>query len=348
MNYYTYKLVFKNDPRYYYYGVRRSLLPPEEDPYLGSGRGIQELKVLYGKDCFTKTIVEKFNNRQDSLLGEERLVGDLWKTDPFCLNRMPGGAFRGEFDAAGLVTYHKGSKIRHIRETAIPEFEKQGWVKGLPESRAEELRRYIVVTDGVDERRIFPEDLQEWKERGWKRGRSERNLKSIQGRISIHSGSLNRGVQKEFLQEYLAKGWQQGHSEEHTARITAWNRGSVYIFKEDKTTKVRKEDLPKYLAEGWQRGNLGTRKPKTESQKARSRETQKGRVWINNGTTCKKIWPQDRENYPNWVDGRLSGQAPTTRDRVRMYNPTTGERIAAEQQQVSQLQERGFVRGRGW
>jgi len=306
MNYYTYKLTLKRDPRYYYYGVHRTERLPEEDRYFGSGRGIQELKQLYGSDCFEKEILSIQNSRKESLIEEEKLVGNLWKTDPFCLNRMPGGAFKSKFDTTGLITYHKGNKVRYIRPESTRHFEEQGWIKGIPESRAETIRRYITVSKGGTEKRILPEDLGKWEQESWVKGRADKYIQELKSRIPVTDGVHSKSIHSGSLQHYLNQGWKIGHSGEHTKRSAEWNKGTVYVFRNGVSTKVKKENLQKYLNDGWQKGNLATRKPRSQELRELSRKAQKGRIWIKKGTECKKIWPSELKNYPDWERGRLS------------------------------------------
>lgn len=346
MRYYTYRLTLKPDPRYYYFGVHRTEKEPEFDGYFGSGNAVRELKNLYGKDCFEKQVLSEFSSRQESLLEEERLVGDLWKKDPFCLNRMPGGAFRQTFDSTGLITYHRGSTIKHIHPCAVERFESAGWKRGLPPARAEQIRRYILVHKGDVERRIDPDDLETFRAEGWSRGRSPKTLELIRSKVHITDGNTDRYVPLKHVQTFLDKGWKKGHTATHTQKSVTWNKGSVYVFRGKEQTKVRPEDLERYLAEGWQRGNLNTRRPKSEADKERSRETQRGRIWVNDGKRCEKVWPEVFEvlQKQGWVKGRLKGQVPNTQGYFWVHNEKECRTVPRED--LEKYLEQGWQRGK--
>lgn len=350
MKYYTYRLVLQQDPRYYYYGVHKTLGDPSTDSYFGSGRGVQEFKVLYGKNCFSKEILGIFSTRKESLLEEKRLVGDLWKTDPFCLNRMPGGAFDGEFDSTGLITYHSGSKVRHIKPEAVEAFENAGWTKGIPEYRIKQLKEYVTVHRDTEERRIPREDLCTWEQEGWSKGRPENIVEELKSRVHVTNGSITKIIKPQNLQEYIDRGWTIGHAPEHTKRSTAWNKGSIWIQKEGLQTKVRREDLEKYIKEGWSRGF--SRKPKSEEERERCRETQIGRIWVSSITGTKKIYPEELDNYikQGWIRGRtvFKPQKGTTTGRVKIWYPATGERKTVGSEKLKTFLDTGWKQGRGW
>lgn len=92
---YTYKLIFKYDERYYYYGVHSTNKDPEKDGYYGSGTNVKEYKKIYGNDCFKKIILEFYETKKESLLAEDALVPVDLLNDEFCLNKIQGG---GSFD----------------------------------------------------------------------------------------------------------------------------------------------------------------------------------------------------------------------------------------------------------
>lgn len=65
---YTYKLTFKNDKRYYYYGVHCTNIEPQYDNYYGSGSNVKEYHKIYGKDCFHKEILEFFPTKKRGII----------------------------------------------------------------------------------------------------------------------------------------------------------------------------------------------------------------------------------------------------------------------------------------
>lgn len=61
------------------------------DNYMGSGRYIKRAVKKYGRDNFTKTILETFDNKEDMFAREAELVTQKEVDDPMCYNMGLGG-----------------------------------------------------------------------------------------------------------------------------------------------------------------------------------------------------------------------------------------------------------------
>ena len=85
---------------YYYLGQHKT--NNLDDGYKGSGTKLKEYYKQYPKD-YTFTILELYSNNTELNIAEQKLIGDLWKTDPYCLNMIYGGA--------GGFTYWKGKNM---------------------------------------------------------------------------------------------------------------------------------------------------------------------------------------------------------------------------------------------
>lgn len=350
MKCYTYKLTLIPDPRYYYFGVRNIYRKaPEFDGYFGSGNGLKVFKKLYGKDCFRKEILKIFLDREECLQEEKNLIGDLWSTDPFCINRMPGGAFDGNFDLTGKKVVTRLGEIRYINTADLQQFLDQGWNPGLPENAKQKLLGRICVFREDRERNIFEDELEEYLSKGWQRGRSPKALNHL-CRIHITDGKSDRSIRtEEELEYWKSKGWYRGHSKQHTERSTESQRGMVWMSKGEKLTRVRTEYIGKYEENGWFLGHFRNRgKPLPEELKRKISEDQKGRIWVNNGVQCKHIWPEEKEEYltKGWNLGRVTGQTPNTSGYVRIFR--NSERKAIPVQELSKYLDQGWKKGRGW
>jgi len=96
-SYYIYKITSQNSKKYYY-GVRQIFNPAPtfddciKDDYFGSG-GVKfsNWKQKY-ENTLNKEVLKIFKIKSVAYAAEEELVGDAWKSDPKCLNSMPGGA----------------------------------------------------------------------------------------------------------------------------------------------------------------------------------------------------------------------------------------------------------------
>lgn len=84
---YNYVYEIKFDDGLYYRGLHST--DNLEDGYSGSGTYVKRL--IEDNRKYTKTIVARFGTRQEASDFEYDYIGDLWQTDPNCLNAMAGG-----------------------------------------------------------------------------------------------------------------------------------------------------------------------------------------------------------------------------------------------------------------
>ena len=103
MTHYTYKITASDSDKYYYgvSHVKRANATVEDclnDGYMGSGGGLGRVKNKFSlwrekhKNNLVKEIVNIFDWKSEAYADERRLVGDLNKTDPLCLNTRIGGS----------------------------------------------------------------------------------------------------------------------------------------------------------------------------------------------------------------------------------------------------------------
>lgn len=96
MIHYIYRIDFLcGEPGRYYLGKRsykgKNI---ENDKYGGSGCFCKEYYKKYGKvkgETYNITILEINSSVKENSSREIVVIGDLWKTDPLCMNRCPGG-----------------------------------------------------------------------------------------------------------------------------------------------------------------------------------------------------------------------------------------------------------------
>jgi hypothetical protein len=72
MSYYVYKVVNKNNGKWYI--GKRKHKNPTADSYMGSGKLIKEAIEKHGKDSFKKEIIEVFQTNAEAAALEEKLV----------------------------------------------------------------------------------------------------------------------------------------------------------------------------------------------------------------------------------------------------------------------------------
>ena len=130
--YYTYQVLFNNGD--YYLGQHTTV--NLEDGYTGSGKKLNERT-----DPFTFDILEYYNSEKELNTAEAELIGDLWYTDPKCLNMKEGGvggwtAVNKNLDRSYMLTEEYREKMRQnsIRlqsEGKIHKFTKEDGRKGI-------------------------------------------------------------------------------------------------------------------------------------------------------------------------------------------------------------------------
>lgn len=143
--YYTYKVqctaVGWED--YYYLGKHETT--NLNDGYKGSGTKLHEYYKQYPND-YTLTILAFYKDKNELNIAEQKLIGDLWKTDEYCLNLTGGG--HGSLAYCGNLRkgkHHSEETKRKMSESkkGKPSWNKGklGWNKGKHHS--EETKRKI-------------------------------------------------------------------------------------------------------------------------------------------------------------------------------------------------------------
>ena len=92
--YYTYKIVLLKGSLAgkYYYG--QHITSNLKDCYAGSGSILKDYYKKYRAVegvTYTKEILKFYNDEKELDWAEEILIGDLWETDPNCLNKKQIG-----------------------------------------------------------------------------------------------------------------------------------------------------------------------------------------------------------------------------------------------------------------
>ena len=85
---YVYRIV--RDDGWYYIGMHST--DDLEDGYFGSGSDLWRSINRHGRDKHSKEILEILPDRISLKQREREIIGESWKDDPICLNRMPGGS----------------------------------------------------------------------------------------------------------------------------------------------------------------------------------------------------------------------------------------------------------------
>lgn len=118
----------------YYYGVHSTY--DMNDGYIGSGLRLKNAINKYGKSNFTRTIVQYFENRDDALIYEHKILTPDVLADPHCYNIAEGGY--GGNTIAGLTSEQykmfcdKAKESHNTKEyrDSMSEIKKQHWKRG--------------------------------------------------------------------------------------------------------------------------------------------------------------------------------------------------------------------------
>lgn len=111
MIHYIYKIIFlRGFPTGRYYLGKRSFNGNDlsNDAYSGSGSFCKAYFKAYGKrlgDTYLKEILEINPSAEINSKREEYVIGDLWKSDPLCMNLVPGGNGGESADAKPVNQY---------------------------------------------------------------------------------------------------------------------------------------------------------------------------------------------------------------------------------------------------
>ena len=119
---------------YYYLGQHTT--SDLDDGYKGSGTKLQEYYKQYPND-YILTILEFYLNKSELSIAEQKLIGDLWETDIYCLNSTAGGS--GGFKAANK--YWKGRKLSEEHKKHIGAGNKGKHLSSETKHKRSELRK---------------------------------------------------------------------------------------------------------------------------------------------------------------------------------------------------------------
>lgn len=109
MIYYIYKITLLKGSLEGHYYIGKHKTDKEKDYYYGSGTLVKDYYKKYGKKkgvTFTKEIIEYNASEEINNLREKEIIGDLYKTDPLCLNLKYGGEGGGW--EKGMTAINKG------------------------------------------------------------------------------------------------------------------------------------------------------------------------------------------------------------------------------------------------
>ena len=225
----------------YYYGVHST--NNLNDGYLGSGKRINRSINKYGKENFTREIVQFFSRKKCAYSLEAAIVTSELIKDPHCLNLSIGGfggnTYAGFTDeqlkeiGAKISKANKGKKYgpfteEHRQNISKSRLGKTSWMKGKhPSDETRQKMRENHKDQSGDKNPMYrknAEDFMTPEAIKLKRARQSKNIKEYYknpdnrkkcakgalGKKCINNGQVNKLVKPSELELFLNNGWQLG------------------------------------------------------------------------------------------------------------------------------------------
>ena len=209
----------------YYYGVHTC--DDLNDGYCGSGSKLKIALQKYGKESFTKYILEFCKDYKSLLLREKEIVNENLLQDPKCYNLIGGGGIAGSLGRC-VVKDKEGNTLSVIVNHPLIGSEYQSINKG-----------YIQTKDsnGICHR----------VEKDDPRIKSGELISIVKNTVSITDSIGNRyRVSKDDPRI-------------KSGELVSINLNRKYVYKNGKNKMIYENDLQKYLDDGWERGQGKTK-----------------------------------------------------------------------------------------
>lgn len=180
MVHYIYKITcLKGSLKDHYYIGKHSTIN-ENWEYYGSGTIIKDYYKKYGREqgvSITKEILEYNNSYEENLRREKEIIGNLWETDPLCLNLCGGG--RGPLGVK--ITEETRQKLRnsHKGKTLPPEQKKKISESNKGRLVSQDTRKKISAANKGRKRKDTP----------WNKGKE---MKTIRGKNNYQAKPINQ------------------------------------------------------------------------------------------------------------------------------------------------------------
>ena len=140
MIFYVYKTIRKSTGEYYIGKRCFSGKNIVDDKYVGSGTMLKKKYSKDPSDWYRETICE-CKSRKELSKSEKKYLGDLWETDPKCLNLKPGG------DGGRTPGLFLGEK-HHAHDSKIYTFFFRG-IEKFTGTRLEAQMKYEIKKEGL-------------------------------------------------------------------------------------------------------------------------------------------------------------------------------------------------------
>lgn len=188
----------------YYIGQHRT--NNLNDGYKGSGNWV---KTKTNKNRVLHTEVIHMSTAETLCEDEKKFIGDLWKTDPYCMNECPGGGsgphkeqtkikiaktrqllgIKPTANFKNLIWIHKDKQQKRVHNKLVQHYINLGWNLGMAVQNLPNHTNKVWITKGNDQIRV--ENPTKYLEQGWTLGRVSTNYNSIVCPHCNKSGGIN-------------------------------------------------------------------------------------------------------------------------------------------------------------
>ena len=284
----------------YYLGVHST--SNLDDGYLGSGTIITEAFSKYGKENFTREILQFYSSSEEAYKAETELITEEDLRNPNCYNITTGG--RGG-SCNSVHFYIPGRKKYLVRSEAVPKFleEHPEAIQGMTEdiveaSRLRNLGKKL-VSKGLKSILVLESEVEQYLKDGWKLGASDtvnlKNSLSKEGFKVMHKGSVTRHVKSYDIDLFLKEGYEFGPAKWLNEKQGKGHRGLVRISKGSVEKMVPVDSLNGWLEQGYLKGPSKFRK-----------KVERGKINVTKGTVTKRVSLEQLSTYleRGWIKGR--------------------------------------------
>ena len=266
----------------YYYGVHST--NNLDDGYMGSGLRITRAIKYYGKENFTREIVQYFSNVKNAYILEAAIVTPELVKDPHCYNIAEGG--HGGYVIAGFTDEQRNDHYKKIGKSLTG---RPAWNKGLSKDTDQRVTNYANSLSGhnlsqearnkiskkAKQRYSDPtknpmygkthteEARKKMREKKigytpWNKGKkyskerceaiSKQNIGKFKDRKWINNGKESKFIKNEEIYQYLSNGWKLGRNVTRSQY--------VWINNSKQNKMITQTELSIYLNNGWELGML--------------------------------------------------------------------------------------------
>lgn len=279
-----------------------------ENNYLGSGKILSSAIKKYGRDSFKVELLEEIYEGEEELNSREKYWIDYYnavESDDY-YNLVSGG--HGGFSYINDNRLSPSCNGNHPMKGRVGD-KNPMYKKKLSESSRKKIsdsqKGRVSITDGNITKHILPRDTipkgfrkgisdsdRKRREDSWNSLRKSLHSDKMSDTVIINNGSITLRVKKSELDNYIRNGYIKGYREDQIRHG---------------------ENAPAY----------GMRHSE-EFKDMISRNT-KGRIWINNGSSNKRVFPDDLEKFIKcgWVKGRIIVRRASTIESITSSEMTS-------------------------